>query len=43
LALISNKCIKAIEIVKELIGLLEDETISSKTGLSIQVIKDLKN
>jgi predicted transposase/invertase (TIGR01784 family) len=34
--------IKAIEIAKELIGLLDDETISAKTGLSIQVIKELK-
>lgn len=34
--------IKAIEIAKKLIGLLDDETISDKTGLSIKEIKELK-
>lgn len=34
---------KAIEIAKNLIGLLDDETISEKIGLSIEQIKELKN
>jgi predicted transposase/invertase (TIGR01784 family) len=34
---------KAIEIAKNLLGLLDDKTISAKTGLSIEVIIGLKN
>jgi predicted transposase/invertase (TIGR01784 family) len=32
-----------IEIAKNLIGLLDDEVIAAKTGLSIDVVKGLKN
>jgi len=34
---------KAIEIAKNLLGLLEDDIISAKTGLSIDVVRGLKN
>lgn len=34
---------KAIEIAKNLLGLLDDETISAKTGLAIELVRELKN
>lgn len=34
---------KAIEIAKNLIGILDDETVSIKTGLPIDLIRELKN
>lgn len=33
---------KALEIARNLIGLLDDETISAKTGLIIEEVKELK-
>jgi hypothetical protein len=33
---------KAIEIARNLIGLLDDETIAIKTGLPIDIVGDLK-
>jgi len=32
-----------IDIARNLIGLLDDETIANKTGLSIDIVKSLKN
>ena len=34
---------KAIEIAKKLIGIIPDEIISIKTGISVDIIKELKN
>ena len=34
---------KAIEIAKNLLGLIDDETIALKTGLPLETVKNLKN
>ncbi|MCY6354836.1 transposase, partial [Clostridium sp. ZS2-4] len=34
---------KAIEIAKNLVGILDDETIATKTGLAIDIVRGLKN
>ncbi|GFZ30396.1 hypothetical protein CSC2_09220 [Clostridium zeae] len=34
---------KAIEIAKNLLGLIDDETIALKTGLPLETVKNLRN